>query len=404
MNEVSAVPPKKGGKGGLILGILNLLLIIGVGIAVIVIAVVLLTKDSGENKVISAITPGGKTLTELYKKVNPSVVYLFNADTELTLDEYGQVKVAQTASLGSGFVYDSDGYIITNAHVVADELGTKIHPSVEVVFPETNEIHVGQVLAADALNDIAVVKIQERNLSVSEFANIDDVDVGDAVFAVGSPGGANDIISNLKNTMTSGIVSGKNRSFGLLGLGEALYLAGQIPETIPSLAHNDLIQTDADVNHGNSGGPLYNDEGKVIGVNTLVERQSGQQGLNFAVPVDTVERIAKDVKDSGKLTSPYTGIAALSVDKVSSKMYGFSVDEGALVYIILPNSPAANAKLLPLDIITEINGESVKSASEYEEVLMGMTAGEEVTLEVDRAGAINTIKMKTIETPYLRGN
>lgn len=402
MNETSQTPVKPGGKGGLILGIVNLLLLIGVSAAVIVLAVAVIAKN-GTKGGVTNLVGGGVNLAELYKKVNPSVVYLYNADTELALNEYGQIKYQETASLGSGFVYDQEGYIITNAHVIADQFGTKVHPSVEVVFPETSKNYVAKVLAADPLNDIAVVKIQERNLPISEFGNIDEVNVGDSVFAVGSPGGANEIMGNLRNTLTAGVISGKNRSFGIIGLGDALYLAGQIPSTIPSLAHSDLIQTDAHVNHGNSGGPLYNAAGKVVGINTLVETSQGQQGLNFSVPVNKVKRVAEDVKAMGKLTASYIGIATLPVDRITSKLYKFPETEGAMVYIILPNSPAKNSKLLPLDIITQVNGVKVKNSVEYENELLKIKAGDEVSLEVNSRGAKNTIKIKTIETPFLKG-
>ncbi|MBU1118562.1 trypsin-like peptidase domain-containing protein [Patescibacteria group bacterium] len=397
------VPQKKGGKGGIVFGVVNLLLIIGLGIALAVVGVLLysrISKDSGQEL---AFTGGGADLSEMYKKVNPSVVYLFNKDVKLALDEYGQIKYQTAASLGSGVIYDSDGYIITNAHVIADELGTKVFSSVQVVFPETNEVNVAEVLAADPLNDIAIVKIRERSLPTSEFGNMKDVKIGDSVFAVGSPGGANDIVANLKNTMTAGIVSGLNRSFGVIGVGDALSLQGEIPETIPSLAHNDLIQTDAAINHGNSGGPLYNIDGKIIGINTLVERTQGQEGMGFAVPVDTVKRIADEVKETGKLTAPYVGVATLSIDKASAQMYGFKEDEGAMVYLILPNSPAANSKLQPLDVITGFNGQKVTSASDFDEMLLGVKAGDEVTLDVNSQGAKNTVKIKTIETPFLKG-
>lgn len=399
------MPQKKGGKGGLVLGIINLLLILGLGAGVGFAIFLGLANSSDTSGSLTSAPNGvqGSALSNLYEEVNPSVVYLFTEDSKLVLDEYGQIQYQKSGSLGSGFVYDSDGYIVTNAHVIADTLGTKVFTSVQVAFPATNKTYVAKVLAADPLNDIAIVKIQERNLPTVEFGNIDEVKVGDPVFAVGSPGGSNDITGNLKNTMTSGIVSGLNREFGILGLGNALYLQGQIPETVPSLAHNDLIQTDAAINHGNSGGPLFNSRGQVIGVNTLGETSDGQQNLGFAVPVDTVERIADDVKESDELTAPYIGLATLSVDEISSRTYGFKVDEGAMVYIILPNSPAANANLKPLDIITAVNGVDVSTSTEYEEELLKVDAGDEVELEVNSNGARNTVKIKTIKTPFLKG-
>lgn len=407
-NMATPVQPKKsGGKGGLILGVVNLVLIIGLAIAVFAgmfFAATGLPGGSSGSSDGSAVTSSGKSLADLYDQVDESVVYLFTEDSQLSFDEQtGQLFYDQVGSLGSGVVYDEDGYIVTNAHVVADQLGTKVFSSVQVAFPATGEVLVARVLAADALNDIAIVKVEARNLATSSFGNIDDVRVGDEVFAVGSPGGANDLVSNLKNTMTAGIVSGLDRSFGILGLSEALYYGSQIPETVPSLAHSDLIQIDAAVNHGNSGGPLYNSKGEVIGINTLVERSNSQQSLSFAVPVDTVSRIAEDVRETGKLTTPYIGIATLTVDQITARQYGFGVEEGALVYIILPNSPAFESKLRPFDVITAVNGVDVSSASEYEEELRKVDAGDTVELEVNQSGARNRIKIDTIETPFLKG-
>lgn len=398
----------KSGKGGLILGVINLLFILGLGAGLVVVGLAAfggLTDNSGSTSsgVFTSNSSSGGGLASLYEQVSPSVVYLFTEDSNLVLNEYGQIEFQKSGSLGSGFVYDSNGYIVTNAHVIADTLGTKVFSSVQVAFPESGKTYVAKVLAADPLNDIAIVKIQERNLPAVEFADMSTVRVGDPVFAVGSPGGSNDIVGNLKNTMTSGIVSGLNREFGILGLGDALYLQGQIPETVPSLAHSDLIQTDTAINHGNSGGPLFNAEGKVVGVNTLGETSDGQQNLGFAVNADITKRIAMDVKDSGELTAPYIGLATLSVDEISSRTYGFSVDEGALAYIILPNSPAANANLKALDIITAVNGVDVATSSEFQSELLKVDAGDEVELEVNSSGARNVVKIKTIKTPFLSG-
>lgn len=397
----------KSGKGGLILGVINLLFILGLGAGLIVVGLAAfggLTDDSGASPSgVFTSNSGGTDLAALYEQVSQSVVYLFTEDSNLVLNEFGQIEFQKSGSLGSGFVYDSDGYIVTNAHVIADTLGTEVFSSVQVAFPETGKTYVARVLAADPLNDIAIVKIQDRNLPTVEFADMSTVRVGDPVFAVGSPGGSNDIVGNLKNTVTSGIVSGLSREFGILGLGDALYLQGQIPETVPSLAHSDLIQTDAAINHGNSGGPLFNAEGKVIGVNTLGETSGGQQNLGFAVNADITKRIAMDVKDSGELTSPYIGLATLSVDEISSRTYGLSVDEGALVYIILPNSPAANANLRALDIITSVNGVDVATSSEFQAELLKVDAGDDVELEVNSGGARNSVKIKTIKTPFLSG-
>lgn len=398
----------RGGKGGIVFGVINLLLIIGLGIGLVIVGIAAfggLVADTGSNNsgVSVSSNGGGTDLASLYEKVNPSVVYIFTEDSKLVLNEYGQIEYKDSGSLGSGFVYDSNGYIVTNAHVIADELGTKVHQSVQVAFPHNNKTYVAKVLAADPLNDIAILKIQERNLPVVEFGDMSTVKVGNPVFAVGSPGGSNDITGNLKNTMTAGIVSGVNREFGILGLGDALYLQGQLPETVPSLAHSDLIQIDAAINHGNSGGPLFDAEGKVIGVNTLGETSGGQQNLGFAVPVNKVMRIAEDVKETGELNAPYIGLATLTIDEISSRNYGFSVDKGAMVYIILPGSPAANANLKPIDIITSVNGVAVATASEFETELLKVTAGTDVTLDVNSGGVRNKVVMKTIKTPFLKG-
>lgn len=393
---------KRSGSGLGIVAIVVAVLALVFGVIAIVVAAV---RDGGGGTSIiseSRVSTEGSDLSKFYDEANESVVYLYNSASQFVVDPTtGYLNIEESASLGSGFVYDADGYIVTNAHVVANDFGTQIHPSIEVVFPATGKTYVARVIAADAINDIAIVKIEARNLKPLKWGKIEEVHVGDQVFAVGSPGGANDIVSNLKNTMTSGIVSGLNRSFGVIPLALAIQLAGQLPGTIPSLAHNDLIQMDVAINHGNSGGPLFNAKGEVIGVNTLGETSEGQQGLNFAVPVNVVQRVADDAKQHGKLTSPYHGAIATTVDALTARLYGFSVSKGALVYIVIPESPAASSGLLPGDIITSVNGTAISTSQEFESIVRGLKAGDTVNIQYDRFGASNSASVVTVETPSI---
>ncbi|MEK7540085.1 MAG: trypsin-like peptidase domain-containing protein, partial [Patescibacteria group bacterium] len=211
------------------------------------------------------ILPTGQSISDLYKEISPSAVFIFTSSN--LVDEYGDV--LESAASGSGVIVNSDGYIITNSHVVTTEQGNgdiTVNPDVQVALSD-KRVYVARVLGLDLINDIAVLKIEERNLPAAEFGSMESVDIGDQIIAIGSPAGT--FVGDYRNTLTSGMVGGLNQTYGTF--------EGS------SFIHNDLIQHSAAINPGNSGGPLFDAAGKLIGINTL--REIGDnQAIFFALP------------------------------------------------------------------------------------------------------------------------
>jgi S1-C subfamily serine protease len=249
----------------------------------------------------------------------------------------------QERGQGSGFIIDSNGMILTNAHVV------KGADKVTVVLRDGREFQ-GEVRGTDEPSDLAVIKINGNNLPVAALADSETVQVGDWAIAVGNPLG-------LDNTVTLGIVSTLNRSSSQAG----------IPDK-----RLDFIQTDAAINPGNSGGPLLNDRGEVIGINTAI-RADGQ-GIGFAIPINKAKEIKDQLARGEKISHPYIGIRMVSLNPEQARRLNTDPNStvtipevnGVLVMQVIPNSPAAAAGLRRADVITEINGEVINTAEQLQ--------------------------------------
>ncbi|MGB3534995.1 MAG: HhoA/HhoB/HtrA family serine endopeptidase [Microcoleaceae cyanobacterium] len=252
----------------------------------------------------------------------------------------------QERGQGSGFIVNSNGIILTNAHVV------KGADKVTVVLRDGREF-LGEVRGTDEPSDLAVIKIEGSNLPVAALADSSTVQVGDWAIAVGNPLG-------LDNTVTLGIVSTLNRSSSQAG----------IPDK-----RLDFIQTDAAINPGNSGGPLLNDRGEVIGINTAI-RADGR-GIGFAIPINKAKEIKDQLARGEKISHPYIGIRMITINPEQAKRLNrdpnspIAIPEvnGVLVMQVIPNSPAAAAGLQRADVITEINGEVINSAEQLQRVV-----------------------------------
>ncbi|MCC6805616.1 MAG: trypsin-like peptidase domain-containing protein [Anaerolineae bacterium] len=279
-------------------------------------------------------------LQNIYDRVTPSVVYV-----DVTIRTQ-QVGVIDNAS-GSGFIYDDQGYIITNAHVVndADEILVTFHDG--AVAPAT-------VVGVDAYSDIAVIKVDtddvDRSLLIPiVFGNSDTLHVGERAIAIGNPFG-------LASSMTVGIVS---------GLGRQLPSAELVSNSINSFQNPSIIQVDTDINPGNSGGPLLNSHGQVIGVNTAIRTESGIfQGVGFAVPARTVLRVVPELIENGSVDYPWLGIATVPADNGMSvaglaRDLQLPVNAGVLVTGVTPNSPASKAGLHPGDHAVTVRGRDI---------------------------------------------
>ncbi|MEB3288783.1 MAG: HhoA/HhoB/HtrA family serine endopeptidase [Leptolyngbya sp.] len=278
--------------------------------------------------------------------------------------------------VGSGFITTADGQIITNAHVVAGA------DRVQVTLKDGRTFS-GEVMGVDAVTDIAVIKIDAQNLPTARLSNSDQIQPGEWAIAIGNPLG-------LDSTVTAGIISATGRTSREVG----------VPDK-----RVDFIQTDAAINPGNSGGPLLNLKGEVIGVNTAIIQ--GAQGLGFAIPVNTVQRISTQLIQNGRVEHAYLGIQMVSLspavkDNINANPNSpFRVEdtEGVLVAQVVPNSPAAQAGLQGGDVITAIEGQPVKDGSEVQRVVEQATVGQPLTLTLRRNGDAQTITVRPGNLP-----
>lgn len=262
--------------------------------------------------------------------------------------------------VGSGFIVSADGIIFTNAHVVAD--------ADEVIVRLTDKREFkAKVLGSDRTTDVAVLKIDAKDLPTVKIGNPENTRVGEWVVAIGAPYG-------LENTVTSGIVSAKSRA-------------------LPGEAAVPFIQTDAAVNPGNSGGPLFNMRGEVIGINSQIfSRSGGFQGLAFAVPIDVAMNVKDQIQQHGKVEHGRLGVTIQDVNQALADNFGLKQPAGALVSSIARNGPAAKAGLEPGDVILKFDGKAISRSSELPPIVAQVKPGSSVALEVWRDGKPKELK------------
>lgn len=255
---------------------------------------------------------------------------------------------------GSGFIVSPDGLIMTNAHVVKDA------KEVTVKLTDRREYRA-KVLGADAKTDIAVLKIDAKNLPTLALGNTKDLKVGEWVLAIGSPFG-------FESTVTAGVVSAKGR-------------------TLPDDSYVPFIQTDVAVNPGNSGGPLLNTRGEVVGINSQIySRSGGYQGLSFAIPIDVAVQVKDQIVATGKATHGRLGVAVQEVNQAFADSFKLDKPEGALVSNIEKGGPGDKAGLKAGDVIRKVDGHPIVSSGDLPAVIGQQTPGKKVTLEVWRQG------------------
>ena len=261
--------------------------------------------------------------------------------------------------LGSGFIVSADGVIITNAHVVRDA------SEVIVKLTDRREFRA-RVLGSDPKTDIAVLKIDARNLPVLPLGHSNDLKVGEWVLAIGSPYG-------FDNTVTAGVVSAKGRS-------------------LPDDSNVPFIQTDVAVNPGNSGGPLFNVRGEVVGVNAQIYSQTGGfQGLSFAIPIDVANGIKDQILRTGKVIHARLGVTVQEVNQGFADSFKLASPEGALVANVEPGSPAAAAGLKTGDVIRTLNGQNIVASGDLPAMIGVALPGQKVSLGVWRDGRMITL-------------
>ncbi len=316
--------------------------------------------------------------TELYERNGPAVVSIDVTQKarrprgmpELSEDDpfyeffrrFGQVpprrgpeRDPEPQAVGSGFIIGSDGHVLTNAHVVdgADEVTVKLSDKRE---------YKAKVLGADKRTDIALLKIDARDLPKVTIGDPDKLRVGEWVVAIGKPFG-------LENTMTAGIVSAKGRD-------------------LPQENLVPFIQTDVAINPGNSGGPLFNMKGEVVGINSLIySRTGGYMGLAFAIPIDVAMNTASQLKDKGRVTRGRIGVQIQTVTKEEASGFGLDSARGALVNGVEKDGPAAKAGIEVGDIILKVDGRDVKNSTELPRIITAVRPGTKINLTVWRKGA-----------------
>ncbi len=272
---------------------------------------------------------------------------------------------------GSGFIIGSDGRLITNAHVVNGA------ENVQVTLKDGTS-YEGKVLGTDSFTDVAVIKIDATDLPTVSMGKAENLTPGEWAIAIGNPLG-------LDNTVTVGIVSALGRSSSQVG----------VPEK-----RVRFIQTDAAINPGNSGGPLLNSQGEVIGINTAIRADA--QGLGFAIPIETAQRIANQLFAKGQADHPYLGIHMVNLTPETRKEINSSQEfkfklpqqEGILVVRVIPLSPAAKSGFQPGDVISQVGGNSVKTSLQVQEQVDLSKIGSELEVKVIRNGKLKTLKVR----------
>jgi putative serine protease PepD len=346
-------------------------------------------QSSQPSGVAQTAAPHGLTIGQIYDKARAGVV-LITATSTVTaqnpLDPFGPPQKEQQQALGSGFVIDRQGHILTNAHVVVGA------SKVQVGFGGTGaKTYQASVVGLDKAADIAVLKVDLPGSALQPLTlgNSSAVHVGDPVVAIGNPLGET-------QTVTSGIVSAVQRQ-------------------ISSLAHNQdiygAIQTDAAINHGNSGGPLLNSRGQVIGITSQIlssGSNGGSIGIGFAIPIDTAKQVADQIINTGHAQQTYLGIEGVPLTSGVSQALNIPSTHGVLVARVAPGSPAAKAGIrggnttattsgqtyvLGGDVIVSLNGKAITTFSDLAEPIQGMQPGTTVTLGVLRDGKQRTVKV-----------
>lgn len=274
----------------------------------------------------------------------------------------------KASSLGSGVIISDNGYIVTNNHVVADA------DEILVTMPEDDKEYKAEVVGLDPQTDLAVIKIDKKNLKAISFADSQNAKEGDMVFAIGNPFGVG-------SSVTQGIISALNKS----GIGLNHY--------------ENFIQTDASINPGNSGGALVDSRGALVGINTaILSRSGGNNGIGFAIPSNMVKQISKSLVEKGKIERGYLGVSIGDLTKDMKEVY--TTKHGALILGIQKDEPAEKAGLKRGDLVTQIDGKKIENANELKNTIGSKLPGEKVEITYERDNKIKntTVKLDKMNT------
>ena len=323
-------------------------------------------------------------IRQAVEKVKPAVVQVTNEQAQV--NPFGPASNSSQAvpvGVGSGIIYDNQGHVLTNAHVVEGA------QSLLVSLPDGRSFP-GKLIGADTQTDLAVVQISGSNLPVAQLGDSTQLQIGDWVVAIGNalalPGGP---------TVTAGVVSALGRTIQEPGSSQG---SGAGPFLF------DLIQTDAAINPGNSGGPLINLDGQVVGINTLAAGTAGSsgvqaEGIGFAISISTAKPIADQLVATGKVVHPYMGIGYIPLNPAIASQLGTSATQGAVILNVVPGSPAASAGLQARDIVTAVDGTALQGESQLALIIHNHKPGDTLDLTVLRGSQTLDIKITLGEMP-----
>lgn len=297
-------------------------------------------------------------------KLTPSVVNI--AIQQTGVDRFSGRQVTETVGNGSGVIIREDGYILTNNHVVEGADAIIVTVGVEDL--------PAKIVGTDPSSDLAVIKVEKTGLPEAQIGSSADLKIGEPVVAIGSPFG-------LEKTVTTGIVSALGRS-------------SVAQSTSGITAYTSLIQTDASINPGNSGGALADADGRLIGINTLIQSTSGASaGIGFAIPVDFAKSVAEELIATGRATHPFMGVGTVTIDASVAGQYGLAADAGALVQNVTVGSPAETAGILEGDIITRIADKKILGVEDVFTAVRSQKVGDTIDVRVVRSDGEKTLKV-----------
>ncbi len=343
--------------------------------------------SSGTTSNLVSLSNYSNTAVFAAQKILPSIVGIevtYTATSNNSFFGFGQPMTSTATATGSGIIISTDGYIMTNNHVVDSSSSSSSYSYYDLSEATSIKVKLNSdiygsdstfdatVVGKDSKTDLAVLKIDKSGLTAAEFANSDEAVVGEFAMAVGSPLG-------LDTTVTTGIISAVNR------------------EVTSDGNTFTCIQTDAAINSGNSGGALVNSDGKVIGINTLKLSGSGVEGIGFAIPINSTLDVVNELIDHNKVLRPYIGITGIDLDEATAKKYNLSV--GVYVKSIQEFSPAEKAGLKAGDVIIKADNKDITTMKELNELKESHQIGDTMTLVVNRNGEQKEFTLTLEETP-----
>ena len=305
-------------------------------------------------------------IVQAAKKVGPAVVGITN---KAVARDWFNRQVEIDKGTGSGVIFRSDGYIVTNNHVIEGAKDITVALADGRTLPAT-------LVGTDPYSDLAVIKVDATDLPTAEFGNSDDIMVGEPAIAIGNPLGL-----EFQGSVTAGVISALNRT---LTIGDNRL---------------KLLQTDAAINPGNSGGALVNADGQVIGINSAKLAATGVEGIGFAIPINTAKPIIDELINKGHVTYPYLGVGVLDKQTAAQAGYKLNVDAGVIVMQLELGSPADQAGIRQRDLILKIDGKDTNTVADLRSIIAEHKVGDNITITISRNGQVGDVTATLAEMP-----